>query len=218
MFRLQSQCYNEILGSTLVCHFEEPLFTFIHLSVIHLWRSPTCPVCCLLSDLFLSQTVTRRLWHKNTHNWSLFDSQRSHQLFHVRNRAKDDRLLRSILRRGAKMLHCFLFKTYFSQYFSSLSFRKCHQKKCQKNVLPLTQPQPKAVCFSVLFSSWRLSFYSDQQTQHVNICPVTGPVTQLQTNTDTHTHTHTHTGTKAKSLHTLTVQGGVRKKYRVEVN
>ena len=73
MLCLKWPCYKPILSTKLVSHVVRP--SYFHL----LLRRTSC-----LSALCLSQAVTRRLWHKNTVNWSELDSQRSHQLFPVK--------------------------------------------------------------------------------------------------------------------------------------
>lgn len=152
-----------------------------------------------LSDLCLSQTVTRRLWHKNTNNWSVLDSQRSYQLFPVWKLSKRRPTTQVHHETSSGTAALFCFHVSFSLYcLFSHSDWKCHRMKYQKNVLPLTQPKPN--WFVSIYGSQ--AFYSHQQTHNVNLCPVTWPVTQAQTNTET----RTCNGTNVQSIHTFTVQ------------
>lgn len=113
--------------------------------MLHHRVGPTCTISCF-SDLCFSQTITRRLWHKNTDNWS----PRGHtNYFLCKSQAKEDQLSSYIMRGSAKLLHCFVFT--FPSLFSHLN-GKCDQQKCQKDVPPLTQPRP----------NWFVSLYGSQ--------------------------------------------------------
>lgn len=201
-------CYNPILSTKLISHIETPFYFHLLLRhtiqpTLHQWMGSTCTISCL-SDLCLSRAATRRLWHKNTDNWSVLDSQRSHQLFPVK--AKQRKTNHQSLSRDEepKMLHCFVFTFLLSLY--SLSFPLSQTGNVtRRNVRKMSclSLKPKANRFISLYRSLAcVSLY----TFIIRLKTSTSAQSHDLPTLDTDTHTHTFTGTYSMYTHMYTVQ------------
>lgn len=182
-------------------------------STLSHWMRCTCTISCL-SDLSRCQTLTRRLRHKNPDNCSVLSSQGLCQLFPVWKQSKGSAKA-SVHSSGDKETNfCSVFTFLSLCVLSFQSDCKCHRKKCQKNVPPLTH-QTNPVYFSLRFSNLCRSFCSHLQTNHVDICSVAWFVT---TDTDIHKPRHVCIGYTSACTHSKLYTGSQKDTKHLHMN
>lgn len=174
-----------------------------------MFRHPVDPSCIIncFPDLCLSQTVTRRLWHKNTDNWSTLDSQRSHQLFLLWKLSKERATIQIHREMRSQAATLFCFYIYFLSASSFLSFRleMSLDKTCWEKCVVSQSAQTESNHFARLYDSQVfvcVSVHVQYMCVHVFLCLSTvTPCQCLFTHmTCQQRHTVCQTGTKLQDF------------------